>query len=630
MDFNKYKEKMNQLVVQCNKLDSIAKIYTPQVHKNITEAKKNINNESFQLVVVGEFSRGKSTFINALLGKRILPASINPTTAVLSKIVYGKIPEYTLYYNDGNVKTIGESEFKKLVAPKEVNKHKLDLLKIFRHKQDDLNKIEHAEIAYPLELCKDNVDIVDTPGTNDLSTLRLDITYNYINKADAVIMLLGASQALNASEVEFLKGRILNSYIQDIFFVINKKDEIPVADQQNVIDYVKKNLLSIDGMPKKLRLHLISSKQALLYRRNANGEDIPISKRTQIPDNLAYTGLADFESELGHFLSDEKGMSKIGKYVKLFSKIAGQVYTDIARRHSLVQHSSDDLFAKLNKMKPEFENAKSMVRAYMSCLQVNLQNEIHQFNGACDMAKQDIHINIKNIVKNNLDLEEAELKAEIEKCVLRSEDKLISKIQAIEEEAVKKEINNINKKIKKIWYDLELGIVGKDISINSLQIEKGKMDLQLDIEASAGSEDDYIGTGLLLGGAFAILSGAALLPALVVGAVIGWLFGNGYSVQDSQEDRINKACNKISMQCADEIDKFNEKVKKSYTNGIADICATISNDVDSGLKVMESQLEEVIVLKKNKQKDINKEIVQLEQHQKELELIVKKLAALAR
>ena len=93
MNFNHYKEKMNQLLVQCDKLDSIAKVYTPQVHKNITEAKKNINNESFQLVVVGEFSRGKSTFINSLLGKRILPASINPTTAVLSTLVYGKIPE---------------------------------------------------------------------------------------------------------------------------------------------------------------------------------------------------------------------------------------------------------------------------------------------------------------------------------------------------------------------------------------------------------------------------------------------------------------------------------------------------------------------------------------------------------
>ena len=630
MNFNHYKEKMNQLLVQCDKLDSIAKVYTPQVHKNITEAKKNINNESFQLVVVGEFSRGKSTFINSLLGKRILPASINPTTAVLSKIVYGKIPEYTLFYNDGNVKTIGEAEFKKLVAPKEVNKKIAAALKAFHLRQDNLNKIDHAEIAYPLELCKDNVDIVDTPGTNDLSTLRLDITYKYINKADAVIMLLGASQALNASEVEFLKGRILNNYIQDIFFVINKKDEVPVADQQNVIDYVKKNLLSIDGMPKKVRLHLISSKQALLYRRNANGEDIPISKRVQIPASIEETGLVDLENEIGHFLADEKGMTKIGKYVKLASNMAGQVYTDIARRHSLVKHSSDDLVAKLNKMKPEFENAKSMVREYMSYLQVNLQNEIHQFDNACDIAKQDIHTNVKYIVKNNLDMEEVKLKAEIEKCVLRSEDKLISKIQAIEEAAVKKEINNINKKIKKIWYDLELGIVGKDISINSLQIEKGKIDLQLDIEASADSEDDYIGAGLILGGAFAILSGVALLPALAVGAFFGWFFGNGSSVQNNQEDRINKACNKISRQCADEIDKFNEKVKKSYNDGIADICTIISNDVDSRLKVMENQLEEVIVLRKNKQKDINKEVTKLEQHQREIELIVEKLAALTR
>ena len=65
---------------------------------NLEKILERIKTENFHLVIVGEFSRGKSTFVNALLGKRILPASKNPTTAIISKIIYGRTPEYKIFY----------------------------------------------------------------------------------------------------------------------------------------------------------------------------------------------------------------------------------------------------------------------------------------------------------------------------------------------------------------------------------------------------------------------------------------------------------------------------------------------------------------------------------------------------
>lgn len=69
--------------------------------------------------------------------------------------------------------------------------------------QDFLNQIDFADIAYPLDICRDNVEIVDTPGINDVNQNRIEITYRYLNQADAVIMLLSSTQALSRSEVDF-------------------------------------------------------------------------------------------------------------------------------------------------------------------------------------------------------------------------------------------------------------------------------------------------------------------------------------------------------------------------------------------------------------------------------------------
>ena len=62
-----------------------------------------INNEIFRIIVVGGFSRGKSSLINALLGEKLLPAKLTPTTALLTFIRYGEVPEAILFYKDERI-----------------------------------------------------------------------------------------------------------------------------------------------------------------------------------------------------------------------------------------------------------------------------------------------------------------------------------------------------------------------------------------------------------------------------------------------------------------------------------------------------------------------------------------------
>ena len=634
MNFYKYNEKLTLLNQKYSDLSIILKLYSDKMYADLQNNKKNLQTESFQLVVVGEFSRGKSTFVNALLGRKMLPASLKPTTAVLSKIVYGEIPSYTLYYRKPNVspKSITEEEFLKLVAPKEVDKSDQGLLKKFFSQQQELDDIEHAEIAYPLDLCKDNVELVDTPGTNDLSTARLDITYNYVNKADAVIMVLSANQALTASEMAFLKERVLGNQIQDIFFVISYKDTLKTpAEEEMVKKFVQENLLQVEGMPQKLRIHLVSSMQALLYRRNSNGEVLKPKESLKMPANMDNTGFIELENELGYFLSEEKGLTKLKKYVVRGQDIARQMYTDLAVQLELATHSADDLNAKIAKMKPEFEKAKSDIERYTQHMRVNLQNGVSELENACSIAGNDICKEANKAIDNfhisddgNVDTNA--IKSAVEKAVHWEIKYLIDRLGSIQNNLVDDEISKINRKIKKIWKDLDLDMGVGNIQSNIMDIQENKLDLQISISSSgSGNISDSVSNGMFFGGAFALIAGSALLPAVIVGGVVGFLFGLFDSDNSDPKAKIRKQINEYYNS---EVSKISSKVTSDFRNQIDDICANVQSAVNTRLVTMERQLHQALEQKKKQEKDAQAEAAKLREHQKKLEQIYKDLGSI--
>lgn len=121
MKLDIYELKRKKLIAILQQLSDMAAALQLNVQEQqAKKAMEMLMQEQFHMAVVGEFSRGKSTFVNALIGKNILPSSKSPTTAIISKIIYGKRPEFTLYYKDEvPPREISKEEFSNLKAPKE-------------------------------------------------------------------------------------------------------------------------------------------------------------------------------------------------------------------------------------------------------------------------------------------------------------------------------------------------------------------------------------------------------------------------------------------------------------------------------------------------------------------------------
>ena len=118
MELNDDNVKVASLINSLQKLEEIySYLNMPQATQRMRKILTRMENDTFHLLIVGEFSRGKSTFVNALLGRKILPASKNPTTAIISKIVYGEKPDYHICYREeAEPRHLSEEEFIKLTA----------------------------------------------------------------------------------------------------------------------------------------------------------------------------------------------------------------------------------------------------------------------------------------------------------------------------------------------------------------------------------------------------------------------------------------------------------------------------------------------------------------------------------
>lgn len=221
----------------------------------LQELVRDIKNDFFVVVVLGEFKRGKSTFINALIGNDLLPTDILPETATINALIYNEKPELEIVLQDGSVeKGVPERKFLERFSAK--------------NKDAELNRIKYIKIGYPFKLLNNNVVIVDTPGVSDLNEQRCDVTCNFIPKANAVLFLLDATSPLKKSEKDFIEEQLLAKGIDNIIFLVNRYDCVDEDEEdddywENLQVHMLKAFADDEYKLKSLEMYPLSAKMAL-------------------------------------------------------------------------------------------------------------------------------------------------------------------------------------------------------------------------------------------------------------------------------------------------------------------------------------------------------------------------------
>ncbi|MDP7475369.1 MAG: dynamin family protein [Candidatus Marinimicrobia bacterium] len=309
----------------------------------ITDVIENLKHGEMSIAVVGEVNRGKSTFLNALMGTKLFPSRASVCTAGVTVLDYGDEPKAEIVFKNGKTKSFELS----LENPSK------SLVDVISRKNKEVQDIKMVRIWYPNPFTGNGLVLVDTPGVNDPETWREDITYEYLAGADAVIMLLDPMQPLSASEVEFLEHKILGRSIANLIFVVNKIDDVCMEDRAVALGRIENILKKYVPNP---TIYPLASKPALKAKQTGDEQSLNIS------------GFPEFEEGLLDFLAKGRG----GLLLK--SKI-----------QKGIDHLSNDIQVSIDQRIGALDSEKGAVKTRLNRAQSDLQSQTKKKD---DLKKQ--------------------------------------------------------------------------------------------------------------------------------------------------------------------------------------------------------------------------------------------------
>ena len=250
----------------------------PEDRSRIEDMASDIQNNKYYITVVGEFKRGKSTFINALLGQSILPMDVLPETATINILHYSETPQANVFYNDGRVER-GEPTYQYLKRFSGENGMELAA------------SVKYIEIGYPLDMLKQNIVFVDTPGVSDLNEQRMAVTYGIVPKSNAVLFLLDSASPLKNTEREFIEEKLLNVGVDNIIFIANRYDFVDEDEEEDFLGDLRTRLENafIKNDSKhipKIELYPLSALMALQGMEQTNKALVQASGILAIKDKI--------------------------------------------------------------------------------------------------------------------------------------------------------------------------------------------------------------------------------------------------------------------------------------------------------------------------------------------------------
>ena len=268
----------------------------------LTELFTRLAEDRFNLVVVGRFSRGKSTLMNAILGIDRLPMGILPLTSVITSVAYASREDIRIEFEHGRMdREIPMSELGDYVTE--------------RGNPRNVKRVARARIGLPVELLRRGFHFVDTPGLGSNIAENARTTEEFLPQADAFLMVSGYDAPL--SEDEMRVARTLAGLGRRVFFVLNKQDVVSETERREVNRYVYDRLNEVFGGSTP-QIFSVSAREALQGKLESTAAQFESS------------GVMALEEELTRFLIEDKNREFLGAMCNRSLQVLAETNSDIA------------------------------------------------------------------------------------------------------------------------------------------------------------------------------------------------------------------------------------------------------------------------------------------------------------
>ena len=176
--------------------------------------KRKLQQNEFTVLMAGEYKRGKSSFVNALIGRPILPTDVDIATSQVFRVRQAPREAYRLRFEDGSTQEITASDLPSFGSQVLADTQGVPKLQQI---------IRWIEADLPVRFLPKGVNLLDTPGLGTIYAAHSQITHRFVPQADAVIFVLDSAHPMMKSEVDFL--RTILGVTNSIFFIQTKIDQ---------------------------------------------------------------------------------------------------------------------------------------------------------------------------------------------------------------------------------------------------------------------------------------------------------------------------------------------------------------------------------------------------------------------
>jgi GTP-binding protein EngB required for normal cell division len=216
---------------------------------DVARASANLD-QPLLVTVMGEFSSGKSSFVNAFIGADVAPTGITPTTATINVVRYGRERGGRIVAADGSATELGWDAL-------------MERLRALT--PDEARAIDRVEILVPLPQLE-KINIVDTPGLNSIQPEHEATARAFIARADAVVWVFTANQGGKASEKKALQS--IRDEGKRVLGVLNKADQLSQDEIKEVSEFIGGTLSELVET-----IVPFSARAALTWKRDGSGDD---------------------------------------------------------------------------------------------------------------------------------------------------------------------------------------------------------------------------------------------------------------------------------------------------------------------------------------------------------------------
>lgn len=551
--------------------------------------------DSATVLFCGEFKRGKSSLVNAIIGTELCPTDIGIATSVVTTIKYGAVKKAVRYY--GNLLENADS----------LKSEKIEWEDIDKYTMGDVLEIDNTilvELSYPSPFLKNGITIIDTPGIGGLDPRHAILTHMALPKADVIVFVTDAGEPLTQSELEFYENKVLSCGKQNVVLV-NKSDILTADTLATHVSNTKLQLAKLGG-PEVIP---VSAKCWELYTKLEENDFLLSSNKDAV--------LTGITSEVEAFKK-----TQYKKYRDMLIAELDDVYSSISLEIQQLKKDSSDKIkviedlqrqqAALSKFRGDLNNPTSQIRLQINSIFEDARNEVQNLISHDGTLLTSTEFDALLESERGLENEGKWFVAQINDRLQKLSRKVDSRIEsAFEEisESIEKEITNV--------MDAETFLVSNELK--SCCVINSQLAFSL-----AGK----VMTGTLIGGLATaavelLIPGVGLIAGIATAAALIW---KQVSRETQQQKRISlkqQVLPKINLAITDMRNQANTRFSKFHQNLLLTL-QTIIGETEDKMRTLQTSIQE----SRTSEHQTKEKIAELEQKAKFCETIISQMKLL--